>query len=363
MRKTLIGPHARALGRGSPYARFPTIVPPINAEFTPEDKVKFFLALSRHSRFRPELIALDIDKQFIEVEYYLDLLEDGYTAVQRNKGSQEGQRSRVGRYRRRYKWEEGLSAAAREVSEEWIEEEERIAARVRSMAEVKQASNTAREVQEKRTAERRATVKPFRAPPHVVAKKIGEANAVKEMEKRWKLEDWMEELSVPKMEALGKMLEPTWQKWADPLAKLDTEADTNGNVQPSKKVRHIAQQNRRIMEIQAVRKKKRTPEQRATLRKLLNVKYARENHRLERLLAGGMTKEEIEEQGGADEVYRKKDEGMRANGGDRWNGPVDEGRAARQRMRKGAEDVRAVDEFVKRGWDVFDMTKVTKWHQ
>ena len=129
-RKRLIGPVVPRPNRGPPTARLPTIVPPINATFTAEDKGKFFLALQRHSRFRPVLIAHDIGREVIEVEYYLDLLEAGQEAVQRNTGDQIGQRSRAQRYKGRYWWEEGFAPAVREVSEEWVEEEDRIVERV-----------------------------------------------------------------------------------------------------------------------------------------------------------------------------------------------------------------------------------------
>ncbi|ORX38947.1 hypothetical protein BD324DRAFT_617965 [Kockovaella imperatae] len=373
-RNRLIGPRISQSWRKAPSLRKSTIVPPINAEFTPEDKAAFFLALARHSRFRPELIAADIGRHEVEVEHYLDLLEDGFAAVQRNTGSQEGQRDRAGRYKSRHPWEEGLSPAAREVSAKWIKEEESIAERLESAVREKSLEISRLEKDILRKDEKRAVLRSIRQPKQLAAHRPLEDEALRKLEKKWALEDYMEELSSDKIDTLERLIAASWQKWAEPLSRR-----TGPNGQPigasvqdgppvighprSTETRRMAADQEMIEEIQAINKKKRTPEQKGSLRVLLRRRHMRQKYRMRRLVASGMTPEEIEQQGGPDEVYWKKDVEMRANGGNRWKCPADEGRAALLRLRKAAKNLGVVDEFVHKGWDVFNLSKLKTWHE
>ena len=106
-------------------ARGDTIVPP-NTTWTVRDKRLFFASLNRHSTLRPDLVAAEVGKTEGQVCDYLYLLENGSEALKRTDGKNQGWRDRRARWEKSLRWLDGSAPAAREVSDEWVDEEERL---------------------------------------------------------------------------------------------------------------------------------------------------------------------------------------------------------------------------------------------
>ncbi|CCA77429.1 hypothetical protein PIIN_11406, partial [Serendipita indica DSM 11827] len=85
-----------------------------NGFWTSEEKERFFSALSRHSKLRPDLISLDVgsNKTVADVVAYIDVLERGLRDVSRLEVDSEEEDVPV------------VHPAAYTVSQKWIEFEE-----------------------------------------------------------------------------------------------------------------------------------------------------------------------------------------------------------------------------------------------
>ncbi len=95
---------------------------PANSRWTAEEKDAFFGALARHSRWAPDRIAADIGtKTPGEVTWYLETLRAMAVDLEQEQVPRNTDLHRQ-------PWQAGFAPAAREVSERWMRQEERLAA-------------------------------------------------------------------------------------------------------------------------------------------------------------------------------------------------------------------------------------------
>ncbi|OXG20826.1 hypothetical protein C361_03805 [Cryptococcus neoformans Tu259-1] len=299
-----------------------TPVPPTNNIWTSYDKQLFFAALSRHSRLRPDLIASDVGKCVAEVQWYLDLLETSRKIHE----SKERVVKKRGLERNGY-WREVVAPAAREVSDEWILKEEKLATEAIAIIEQKEKEED-RVFRKKRKRKARSELNkevdiPRDTKPGERKRIIESWSGTEEMEKRWEAEEWLEFIGVDKLPELDHLI---WNFWLDdykqevaqsatpPIAEPSSD-DENPSAGPSNGFRapdrgsreeRIARDHRNLSVIQAIPKKRRTSEQRMLLTQILNRQQCRERYRTKRLLEEGMTKAEIHAAGGADVIFAKK---------------------------------------------------------
>jgi hypothetical protein len=191
------------------------IIPPSNALWNSSELALFYPSLSRHSRWRPDLIASDCKKSNAEVQWLIGLLER--STPQRRK---HGERARLYRY--------GTAPAALEVSERWIAHEEKLAAELDALTPPpcplppRQRQTTSDVyLQRKRRAER--------------------AQAEVEVLRQRLRTQWLEEMTAEKLKAVSDLL------------------------YPSHKQARIAEADKIISELEGVH---RTPEEQALYRKL-----------------------------------------------------------------------------------------------
>lgn len=191
------------------------VVPPSNAVWNPAELACFFPSVSRHSRWRPDLIAKDCGKTSAEVQWLIQLLER--RTPQRRK---HGERLSLHRY--------GTAPAAFQVSEEWIAHEEKLAAELDAITPPPQphpprrrATSSDEYLQRKRRAER--------------------AQAQVELRRQRLRTQWLEEMTAEKLRIVSNLL------------------------YPSHKQARIAEADRIIQELESIR---RTPEEQALFRKL-----------------------------------------------------------------------------------------------
>ncbi|WVQ93394.1 hypothetical protein IAU59_000463 [Kwoniella sp. CBS 9459] len=302
-----------------------TVVPPFNAIWTPEEKSLFFASLRRHSRFRADLIAAAVgSKSEIEVEWYLDLLESGASQVGQVDANRINGKQRA-RWDGSRSWREGLAPACREVSAKWIAREEGLAEEVTavmSMKEVQDRSETSRRMRRaERCALKRTLPHQSSWSYHEKQKHLREHRLVKDLEKRWLVEDWGEEISVEKLSTLNHLMRPDWCEWYSERVRLpsphrtqlpDQLSDDEANhaaASPKKgdPQGKIAHDMRNFQYLSSIPKSERTPAQRRDLAAIVNRRRNREKYRLAKLLDEGMTKDEIERAGGADAVFASRD--------------------------------------------------------
>lgn len=257
-----------------------------------------------------------------EVQWYLDLLETSRKIHE----SKERVVKKRGLERNGY-WREVVAPAAREVSDEWILKEEKLATEAIAIIEQKEKEED-RVFRKKRKRKARIELNkevdiPRDTKPGERKRIIESWSGTEEMEKRWEAEEWLESIGVDKLPELDHLI---WKFWLDdykqevtqsatpPIAKPSSDDEdpsagpSNGFRAPDRGSREerIARDHRNLSVIQAIPKKRRTSEQRMLLTQILNRQQCRERYRTKRLLEEGMTKAEIHAAGGADVIFAKK---------------------------------------------------------
>jgi hypothetical protein len=175
------------------------------------EKSTFFHSIARHSRLRPDLISLDIgSKNILEVQEYINILEDGKREVQRD-GEGGGAR-----------WvTRGWMEGAREVSEDWVQFEEYLAASVISNEAVWIGERKEKErVQEWRdvvdvgtSTRRRKRMQHYQPDPS--------NEELTELQNKWTKEDLLSALDVDTLTVLRSIFE----EMDDPASLLPSIVD------------------------------------------------------------------------------------------------------------------------------------------
>ena len=171
--------------------------------------------------------------------------------------------------------------------------------------------------------EKKALATDFRGPPIRKAYREQEATALKNLERQWAVEDWAEEMDTAKLEVLGRIFKTRNAKWdtAAVLDELSSSGDQN-EVLPRKQTAHKPMmEHHTIGLLRAIKREKRTPEQKAALHVLVKRQLGREAYRRKQLLDTGMTEEEIDAEGGPDAVYARKGKEMQETERKRYRGP------------------------------------------
>ncbi|KAK8843474.1 hypothetical protein IAR55_007131 [Kwoniella newhampshirensis] len=313
---------------------------PSDTIWTANEKTLFFAALSRYSRHRVDLIARDIKtKSEIEVEWYLELLMGAGADERRQVTDRKmNKRDRRVRWDSSQTWREGLAPAAREVSDTWVEKEEKLAESVIDSVTRREEEHDERLKRQRRRAEKRAIGQSVHddaeLKPHQKRLIMETGEYVKVLEKRWKLEDWIEEIDMEKLATLNKLLQPAWSDWSarrrhspsPARPRMNPSFDSEPESEDGDTVNHngingtsshtpvkgdpqgkIARDRHDYEILSAIPKKDLSCEQRRQLGAILNRQRARERYRTKKLLDAGMTMEEIEKEGGADAVFAKRE--------------------------------------------------------
>jgi hypothetical protein len=281
-------------------------------DWTVNDKSRFFAAVSRHSRLRADLIALDCSKPESEVYIYLDALDKGLNNALVEEESDKPVTNTPSRKKR---LRQGKMLAAREVSEDWLKREEELAQTL--LQDVLEEERLVEETESatKRHEGRRTIPCGLKAVEDRQERHRQRKKALEDQEIIWEREDWGRALDGTKLDQLNKLTKRSWSEWyrdrvrpsrfalapsVDPAA-LDEDVPTaqKGFSKHTK----IAIDNATLQSLQAMSKRERTSEQRADLAKLVNRKRNRDNVRMKRLLELGMTEETIEEGGGIDKAF------------------------------------------------------------
>lgn len=281
-----------------------SVVPPASA-WDVDEKCRFFAALSRHSRFRPESIAADVrTKSVMQVQQYLAVLEEGQARVHADLNPDTVERE-SGAY-----WDHQLRSGAYEASEAWINMEDTFAQDL------------------EKTCEDEYFLRPLR--------------------KRHALDKWGQNLTFDKMRLLHKTLcagempdEPAPPRHVDSIGE-----DTNPIIQDAKEMAMLLD----------IPKKERTPEERARLDLLKNRKRNRENYRRKKLHAAGFTDRQIEAHGGPDGFLDKV--GFAPPAG----APRKEGRKMRELSPRTETmvDMKLNNYVMRRGWELFHFDHITQ---
>jgi hypothetical protein len=255
-------------------------------------------------------VAYDCGKPESEVLLYLDALDRGLAGVVENDQSDQDGKRRMGR-------REGKGKSAREMTESWIQEEESLASQI--IQAERETERVEEEVQtsKRRKIERNAMKAQVREEAENKAdRRKLRAQGDTELQSRWAREDWGRAIGWEKLGQLDKLTRPSWSEWySDRVRRLDTPTATKPDPpespsspvrsQPMTKHHKIAMDNAALEALLAVDKKSRSKQQRADLTKLLNRKRNRENTRLQSLLQGGKTEDEIKQEGGVNKAYLK----------------------------------------------------------
>lgn len=330
--------------------------------WTPSDKARFFAALSRHSRFRPELIARDIAKSESDVLVYLDLLEFGSGELERTDGKTHGRRDRGHRWARSHRWRSGLAPGAREVSDTWVDREEELASGVREMAEESEGvvvEATLRKSRKKEVSEvRKRTSEAEGTRPRVVSREEARAG----LRERWEVEDWGGSLDREKLVELDKRLTPAWSGWYAGVKRRRRRSDADAEDKPKRAKPGIRKENLRrddlfLSELRRIPRDEWTAEQSAAWKVVNNRTNARRRKRKAKLLASGWTEREIEEQGGVDAAY----EGQEARDADTVPETVPEPAAEPIKTEVVSTPVSELQRYAtERGLDLFNYDKVAQ---
>lgn len=349
-----------------------TPVPPTNNIWTSYDKQLFFAALSRHSRLRPDLIASDVGKSVAEVQWYLDLLE-----TSRQTHESKGRPTKERCVERNGYWREEVAPAAREVSDKWVLKEEKLATEAIAVIEQKEKEEY-RVFQKKRKRKARSDLNkevdiPRDTRPGERKRIIESWPGTEEMEKRWEAEEWLESIGVDKVPELDHLI---WKFWLDyyykeevtqpttpPVAEPSSD-DERSSAGPSNSLQvpgigsreeKIARDLRNLSAIQAIPKKRRTPEQRLLLTQILNRQQCRERYRTKKLLEEGMTTAEIHAAGGADVIFAKRNQAESST--DMLESLRETGISDRQRSKR----PEIIDCLKSRGLDIFVYNSMSRF--
>jgi hypothetical protein len=195
----------------------------------------------------------------------------------------------------------GGIGCAREVSDEWVVEEEELAQGIEESPKKRDREK------EKRVAIRdRLRELGLRSDRPKGHDKLVEAA----LERKWAIEDYGESLDVNKLLSLDKALRPSWMKWyaqriAAPRVVIPSNA-TSTKVARLDKHDKIALDNKRVRELEVIPDREMTLEEKAEYKLISNRKLARERYRLKKLLGEGLTQEDIDIAGGVDGIYASR---------------------------------------------------------
>jgi hypothetical protein len=292
------------------YTTPPEYLSPIHGLWTSYDKSSFFASLSRHSRFRTDLIACEISKPVSEITYYLQILGDGVEAVKRRgSGGGDGEggrgwRDRSRRWGKSHFWRLGEAPSAREASKEWIGEEEKLAAGVEEVRVDKERFR--RKVGKIAVREH---LKVLGARSDGKRARDGKKAVEGELGRRWKREDYGEELDGGKLGDIDVALRPRWQEWYGNRLKgevgvKDEKMEMRGGAVD--KYDRIAEDEVMLKKYEERGKDDLSKEEKAEWKMIVNRKRARRKHRLKKLLHEGLTIEQVDQQGGVDMAYAKR---------------------------------------------------------
>ena len=270
-----------------------SIIPPLNTKWSRKDLDAFYASLNRHSRFRPDLIAEEIGKTTGEVTAYINTCSEGYKE-RRRLGEQGG----TGRGFRSSRFLPAVykcrAPSAREVSDECIQKEEKMSAELLKLeAEWKRALDRD-EVRKKRKQFANDARSDIGARSDRGTGISTMAKAVEEFDFNQVKHDWLSNLTPDKLDLLSRLRA----------------------VQENRKVRRVTlaadlcdsreeQQNQNaelFAQLTAMDPKTMTPLQKTHLRHLRSRHAYFKQRRFEEYLKDGMTKEQIEKQGGKEAV-------------------------------------------------------------
>jgi hypothetical protein len=255
-------------------------------------------------------VAYDCGKPESEVLLYLDALDRGLAGVVENDQSDQDGKRRMGR-------REGKAKSAREMTESWIQEEESLASQIiQAERETERVEEEVRSSKRRRIERNAMKVEVRDEAENKADRRKLRAQGDAELQSRWAREDWGRAIGWQKLGQLDKLTRPSWSEWySDRVRRLDTPTATKPDPpespsspvrsQPLGKHHKIAMDNAALEALLAIDKKSRSKQQRADLTKLLNRKRNRENTRLQSLLQGGKTEDEIKEEGGVNKAYLK----------------------------------------------------------
>lgn len=352
-----------------------TVVPPLNTLWDPSLKARFFAALSRYSRLRPELIALDLDRTEGEVKAYLDLLEEGAQAVKRSQGGDGGYRDRSKRWGgSTFLWLDGFASAAMEASEEWVDAEEDAAVEVGRL--IQRRTDEAAKVE--RDAAKKGRLKAAKLDiinggGGRLSKKQRQAlNEVEAgFERETEREAWLASVDREALWQLNEKLDPSQHA----LDSCSTMEETNSIRQVRRKYNkneRIVLDDKAIEYITAIPPDQRTAKQKAGLTTLKNRKKVREGKRMKRLSEKGLGHEEVALLGGADAVHEAQKGGLGVNLGDmtgeKWYTLQFEGVAGVQTQAEEVSDsklnadkmILLAEKATQDGWEVFNLNKINE---
>ncbi|WWC91409.1 uncharacterized protein L201_006353 [Kwoniella dendrophila CBS 6074] len=360
------------LGQGTilvPNKRNPndTIVPPSNSIWTPEEKESFFALLSRHSRYRVDLISEELkSKTPEEIEWYLDLLELGSRIVGQVDRKRSQYHENLPNERKKWdgvrSWRGGIAPGAREISDRWIEKEEELSEIVINQIHKREQEEKSILKRRERKLQRKALSnsislgnfeddddeedegkKPIDASTAYRRNKILENHPTyRKMENDWEINDYLESINSENLTTINNLLKPDWSNWYsdrvrgnsrgkfenhDIIENEELEANeekgeageednTCNNNKPIKgdpKGKIIIDQMN-YENIITIPKKERTNEQKKLLAEIINRRRNREKYRVSKLIKEkGLTKDEIDLAGGADAIFASLDQNQNEN--------------------------------------------------
>jgi hypothetical protein len=275
-----------------------SVTPPSNAIWSWAEKSVFFRALSRHSRWQPDLIARDVgSKTEAEVIWFLQQLVRDEARFRLKYKATGQKRSHL----------HGFAPAAYEMSDKWVEQE---GAMANSLDEAERNRARAdRLLRQEKEVEGALAVRKVNRDPS----KTYTAKELKFQERRARAErsqacvalvkqqmrtEWLEEMTAARLNVVSELLEAHWKPPSEfeaaPLAFTDLPT---GDVRELR----IAEDARTLKTLREI--PNRTAEQQAKFRRLSEGARKRTAARYKKLLDIGHTKREIEEAGGVDAVY------------------------------------------------------------
>ncbi|WVW79101.1 hypothetical protein I302_101065 [Kwoniella bestiolae CBS 10118] len=317
---------------------FPTIVPPSDALWTPDEKSVFFASLRRHSKYRVDLIASEVrSKTEEEVDWYLDLLDLGSEVI----GQVDRRRHDEGLDKLRWdglrSWRKGLSPAARVVSDRWVDVEEALAEWTVRDVEGREREEREAIIRKERRAKKKSMVdgitpleewkKDMELTPYLRNKLIEGHPSYKNMTNQWEVDDYLREMDGEKLGVVNNLLKSDWSTWyadrVNVVLPLNKSGDTGNTVEDEGQEEEevleggiptkgdpqgkITIDQRNYNEIMNIPKKERTPDQRKLLSKIINRRRNREKYRIQKLMEEGLSRDEIDLAGGADAIFQSRE--------------------------------------------------------
>ncbi|RXK38772.1 hypothetical protein M231_03948 [Tremella mesenterica] len=331
-----------------------SLIGPTFTAWSSAEKRSFFSSLSRHSRYRPDLIAEDIGKTESEVLWYLDYLSQGARRLKRLARHHEKGSLKRGRV-----WRSGLAPSAREIPQDEIDLEERLAEEVEGLAMEYERGEWEAQKKEDRLKEGYAvetTAKKSIKENGWNWTKLRKIELQGQLENKWGMEDWTGEMTREKLDVIDGIMVPSWSTWLSqrssrrdialpsfPDIKMKSnhslfekdqeriqgpEQIDDDEIGPRKaKKDKIAHETAEIIRLNSIPKNNRTSEEKTQLHLLQNKKQNRERYRTKLLLNEGMSEEQIKNEGGADIIFA-----LREKCPTRDNSKEVESRRARSRL-------------------------------